>query len=407
MLVIKGGLLITMDGDDIEAGSIQIDPATGKIVAVGKDLPVAEGDEVIEAHGKFIHPGYIDTHTHAGIHEESTGNAGNDTNEMTDPIGPQHRALDATFMDDESFRDALKAGITTVLVTPGSGNLMGGQSVVLKTWTAGPGHIIDHAVLRAPAGIKCAFGENPKRVYGEQKKNPSTRLGNASLFRETLIRGLNYLEKVTKADSDKPFERDLRMESLALVLRGEIPFRIHCHRADDIMTVLRLRDEFGFGLVLEHGTEAWKVADELVKRGVAVSCGPLMTARSKVELKERSFRTPGLLVQAGVKISIMTDHPVVPIQHLVTQVCIAVREGMDAREALKAVTINAAEILGVEARVGSLTVGKDANIVVRDRHPLELDSLVEQVLMDGKVVCRRRPNALAQLPEQEYEISTN
>ncbi len=188
-------------------------------------------------------------------------------------------------------------------------------------------------------------------------------------------------------------------------MRGEIPFRIHSHRADDIMTVLRIRDEFGFPMVLEHCTEAWKVADELVKRNIAASVGPLMTSRSKVELRDRTFRAPSLLQQAGVKVSICTDHPVIPIQHLVTQVILAVRDGMDGREALKAVTINPAEMLGVDERVGSIAPGKDADIVIRDRHPLDITSIVEQVLINGQVVCRRRENALDQTPGDEYEIT--
>lgn len=405
MLVIKGGLVITMDGDDIEDGIIQIDKDSGKIVAVGKDLTINDGDEVIEAAGKVIHPGYLDTHTHLGLHEEGIGWEGRDVNELTDPVTPQMRALDGVYMDDEGFRDALKAGITTVEVKPGSGNVIGGQCVTLKTWSPGPGRIVESAVLRAPSGMKAAFGENPKRVYSEQKKLPSTRMGTAAAFREAIIRTLNYIEKVTKAEPDKPFERDLKLESLALVLRGEIPFRIHSHRADDIMTVLRIRDEFGFPMVLEHCTEAWKVAEELVKRDIACSVGPLMTSRSKVELRDRTFRAPALLQKAGVKISICTDHPVIPIQHLVTQVIIAVRDGLDGREALKAVTINPAEMLGVADRVGSIAAGKDADIVIRDRHPLDITSQVEQVLISGKVVCSRRADALEHSPGDEYEIA--
>ncbi len=405
MLIIKGGLIITMNGDDIEGGMIQIDKESGKIVAVGKKLTVGKGDEVIDAAGKVIHPGYIDTHTHLGLHEESIGWEGRDVNEMTDPTTPQMRAIDGVYMGDEGFRDALKAGITTVEVKPGSGNVIGGLCVTLKTWSPGPGRIVDSAVLRSPSGMKAAFGENPKRVYGEQKKSPSTRMGVAATFRDIIIRTLNYLEKQTKAEPDKPFERDLKLESLALVLRGEIPFRIHSHRADDIMTVLRIRDEFGFPMVLEHCTEAWKVADELVKRNIAASVGPLMTSRSKVELRDRTFRAPSLLQQAGVKVSICTDHPVIPIQHLVTQVILAVRDGMDGREALKAVTINPAEMLGVDERVGSIAPGKDADIVIRDRHPLDITSIVEQVLINGQVVCRRRENALDQTPGDEYEIT--
>ncbi len=405
MLVIKGGLVITMNGDDIEDGMIQIDKDSGKIVAIGKDLPVGEGDEVIDAAGKVIHPGYIDTHTHLGVHEEGIGWEGHDVNELTDPTTPQMRAIDGVYMNDEGFRDALKAGITTVEVKPGSGNVIGGLCVTLKTWSPGPGRIVDNAVLRSPSGMKAAFGENPKRVYGEQKKSPSTRMGVAAVFRDIIIQTLNYLEKQTKAEADKPFERNLKLESLALVLRGEIPFRIHSHRADDIMTVLRIRDEFGFPMVLEHCTEAWKVAEELVKRDIACSVGPLMTSRSKVELRDRTFRAPALLQKAGVKISICTDHPVIPIQHLVTQVIIAVRDGLDGRDALKAVTINAAEMLGVDARVGSLAPGKDADIVIRDRHPLDISSQVEQVLIGGQVVCRRYEDALERTPGDEYQIA--
>ncbi|MHB1417846.1 MAG: amidohydrolase [Chloroflexota bacterium] len=377
MLAITGGRVITITDGEIDGGTVLIDG--GKIVAVGQNIAVPADAETVDATGKYVMPGLIDAHTHVGIAEEAQGWAGNDTNEMTDPVTPHLRAIDAINPEDRGFEDALGGGVTSVLVAPGSANVFGGETVLLKCY----GRTVDEMVVRQPAGLKAALGENPKRVYGDQKKMPSTRMATAAILRDQLVRAQNYMAKRAQPENGKPFERDLRLESLARVLQGEIPLRLHAHRADDIMTAIRIADEFGFRLTIEHATEAYKVADELSRRDIPVMVGPLMTARTKVELRDRTTRTPGMLAQAGVKVAIVTDHWVVPVNLLMLSVIIAVRDGMRPDEALRAVTINPAEIMGVGDRLGSLTPGKDADLQILSGPPLEALSRVEQVYVNG------------------------
>jgi imidazolonepropionase-like amidohydrolase len=305
-----------------------------------------------------------------------------DTNETTDPVTPQVRAIDATNPDDEAFRDALAAGVTAVNVMPGSANVVGGLAFAVKTY----GSRIDQMVLRNPTGMKAAMGENPKRTHGDAKRMPSTRLGIAALFRDLCVRTQNYMAKQAQAEPGKPIERDLRLEQMALVLRREIPMRIHAHRADDILTALRIRDEFGFDMVLDHSTEAFKMPDELLRRNIPAVVGPTLTSRYKVELRERNLKTAGLLVRAGVKVALTTDHWVVPIQHLLLGLMLSVREGLDRDEALKLVTINPAEILGIADRVGSIAPGKDADLAVFSGDPLDIMQRVVRVYLDGEPV---------------------
>ena len=384
MLAIVGGNVLTITGGEIAGGTVVVDG--GKIVAVGGDVSVPPGAEVVDASGRYVMPGLIDAHTHVGIAEEAQGWAGNDVNEMTDPATPHLRAVDAVNPEDEGFRDALKGGVTAVMVNPGSANVLGGQTVALKTF----GRTVDEMVLRQPAGLKAALGENPKRVYGDQKKSPSTRMASAAILREWLVKAQNYVEKQSKAEPDKPFERDLRLEAVAKVLRREMPLRLHAHRADDIMTALRIQEEFGFDLTIEHCTEGFKIADELARRSIPALVGPTLTARTKLELRDRSLRTPGLLAKAGVKVAIITDHWVVPIQHLIVSVILAVKEGLDPAEALKTVTINPAEIMGVAERVGSLEAGKDADLQILSGHPLDIMSRVERVYVGGRLAYDHR-----------------
>jgi imidazolonepropionase-like amidohydrolase len=375
MLAIHGGRVITIDQREIEGGTILVEG--GKIVAVGANLAIPSEATVVNVAGKYVAPGLVDAHTHVGIAEEAQGWAGMDVNEMTDPATPHLRAIDAINPEDQGFKDAIAGGVTAVMVAPGSANVVGGELAVLKTH----GRTVDDMVLRAPAGVKAALGENPKRVYGDQKKSPSTRMATAAVLREQLVRARNYDDKERRRD--EKFERDLKLESLARVVRREVPLRLHAHRADDIMTGLRIGDEFGLDLSIEHGTEGFKIADELAKRGVPVMIGPLMTARTKVELRDRTLRAPGLLDRAGVKVAIVTDHWVVPIQLLILQAILAVKEGMDRPAALRAVTLNPAEIMGVADRVGSLTPGKDADIQILSSHPLDAMARVEKVYVGG------------------------
>jgi imidazolonepropionase-like amidohydrolase len=273
--------------------------------------------------------------------------------------------------------------VTTAVIKPGSGNPIGGQTVAIKSW----GRMVDEMVFAQPCSIKSALGENPKRVYGEKKQTPATRLGVAAVIREALRKAQDYQAKRDQAEQDgKPFDRDANSEVLVSVLTGEVPWCQHTHRADDIATALRLADEFGYRLVINHGTEGHLLADVLAERGVPVIIGPLFTSRSKVEVNQRHLRNPGLLAKAGVKIAITTDHPVVPIEHLIIQVMLAVKAGLDRDTALRAVTINPAKIMGVQDRIGSLEAGKDADFCVWSGDPLDFYSKVERAYIDGREI---------------------
>ena len=383
-LAIVGGRVVPVAGPPVEDGVVLV--ADGRIEAVGRDLRVPEGAERVDAAGKVVLPGLVDAHTHLGVHEEAEGWAGQDTNEMTDPVTPQVRALDAINPADLGFADAVAGGVLTVNVNPGSGNPIGGQSAAIRS----AGRTVDEMLLRAPSGLKSALGENPKRVYGDRKQLPSTRLGTAAVIRDALVKAANYLAKAERGDD--PPERDLRWEALGLVLQGEIPWRQHCHRADDIATALRLADEFGYRLVIDHGTEAVLLADQLAERGVPVLIGPLLTSRSKVELRNRSLANPARLAAAGVELGIITDHPVVPIHLLHVQAALAVREGLDPAAALRAVTLTPARVLGLDDRLGSLEPGKDATLCVWSGDPLDARSRVEVAWIEGRQVFGADPD---------------
>jgi imidazolonepropionase-like amidohydrolase len=279
--------------------------------------------------------------------------------------------------------------VLAVNINPGSGNPIGGQTAAVRCW----GRTVDEMVLRAPSGLKSALGENPKRVYGERKQTPQTRLGTAAVLRSAFTDARNYLDKRAHREEGKPFERDLKLDALALVLEREIPWRQHCHRADDIATAMRIAAEFGYRLVVDHGTEAHLIADLLVASDVPVIIGPLLTSRSKVELRNRSLANPGRLAAAGVTIAITTDHPVVPINLLPTQAVLAVKEGLNRDAALRALTINPARIMGVDDRLGSLAAGKDADLCVWSGDPLDVTSRVLRSFIGGREVYRYDHNA--------------
>src|SRR5690348_2010493 len=343
--------------------------------------------DVIDAAGRWVLPGLVDAHTHLGAREEGEGWAGHDTNELTGPIQAHVRVLDAINPADEGFRDAIGGGVLTAGITPGSGNPVGGQTVAVHCW----GRTVDDMVLRSPAGMKSALGENPKRVLGERRVNPSSRLGTAAVIRTALVDTLNYLEKEKEESAERmgPAQsRDLKHEALARVLRREIPWRQHCHRADDIATALRLADEFGYDLVSDHGTEGYLIADKIAAAGGPVVTGPLITARSKVELRNRTMANPGLLAAAGVTVAIATDHPVVPVHLLIVQASLAVREGLDRDTALRAVTINPARVMRVADRIGSLVPGKDADLAIWSGDPFDVMSRVESAYIGGREVYR-------------------
>jgi imidazolonepropionase-like amidohydrolase len=392
MLAILNGTLYTITHGIVEGGALLID-GDGRIVAVGAGISPPEGAEVIDAAGLNIFPGFVDAHTHLGVWEEGVGRAFWDGNEATDPVTPHVRALDAINPRDQGLADARGVGVTTVCVTPGSANAICGQAVVIKT----AGQVVDRMVVRQPAGLKMALGENPKSVYKPRDKMPSTRMGTAALIREALVNAQHYLEKQARAASDpdkEPPDEDLKLEALALALRREVPARIHAHRADDILTALRLGQEFGLQVVVEHCTEGHKVAAELAEAGVPAMVGPSLSSRSKMELQELSFATPAELARAGVTVALISDHPFVPIQYLPLCGGLAVREGLDEEAALRAITLTPAEILGVAGRVGSLEAGKDADLAFYRGHPFyDVQARCLLTLVQGQSVHDVRINA--------------
>lgn len=371
MLAIVGGKIITMAGPVIDRGTILID--RNKITGVVEGVIVPPGAESVDVSGKIVMPGLIDAHSHVGIVEEIYREEGDDCNESTDPVTPHLRAIDAINPADPGFRDALAGGVTTVVTGPGSANIIGGEMVAMKT----QGTVVDEMIVRFPAGLKAALGENPKRSYGRDKKMPATRMAAAALLREALTLAQNYLKK------ENP-EKDLKMESLARVLKREVPLRVHAHRADDIMTSVRIASEFGVKLVIEHCTEGHLVAAQLAARGIPAVVGPLITNRAKVEMQGITLKTAAVLAGAGVNFAIMTDHPAVPIQYLAASAALAKKGGLSDEQALQAVTINAAAILDLDDRMGSIEPGKDADIVIWDGYPLDISSRVEQVFINGQ-----------------------
>ncbi|MFI5608478.1 amidohydrolase [Amycolatopsis sp. NPDC051903] len=380
---IVGGYVVPVGAAPIEDGTVLIED--GKIVQVGAaaDVDVPEDAELVDASGSWVLPGFIDAHAHLGVHEDGEGWAGNDTNEMTDPVGARFRAVDGIDPYEPGFDDALSGGVTSVVIKPGSGNPIGGQTIGVKTW----GRSVLDMTFAEQVSVKSALGENPKRVYGDKKQTPSTRLGVAAILREAFTKARNYQAKRTHAESEgKPHEVDLTNETLAKVLDGELYWDQHVHRADDIVTALRLADEFGYKLVINHGTEGHLIADLLAERGVPVILGPLFTTKSKVELRHRTLRSAGILARAGVKIAITTDHPVVPINFLVYQAALAVKDGLDPETALRALTAHPAEMLGLSDRIGTLSPGLDADVVLWSGDPLDVMNRALRVFVRGREV---------------------
>lgn len=383
MLVLKNGNVMTMAGPAF-VGDVAIE--NGKIVAVGQSLSYSDA-EVRDVTGMTVMPGIVDPHCHIGMWEDAMGFEGADGNECTNPITPELRAIDAINPYDRCFEEAAAGGVTTCVTGPGSANVIGGQFVAIKTY----GDSVEDMVLRFPVAVKAAFGENPKRVYDGKNQTPSTRMAIAALMRKALIEAQEYNEKLEKgkADPEKMPERNLGKEILARVIRRELPMKIHAHRADDILTAIRICREFKLRYTLDHCTEGYLITDKL-KEALGEDCegiivGPLLTERSKIELKNLSFKAPKVLEQAGIEYAMMTDHPVTPEQYLPICTAIAVREGASEEGALKAITINAARITGIADRVGSIEVGKDADIAVFSGHPFDFRSRCVLTLVNGKV----------------------
>ncbi len=383
MLLLKNGNVMTMAGPAF-VGDVAIE--NGKIVAVGQNLSYGDA-EVRDVTGMTVMPGIVDPHCHIGMWEDAMGFEGADGNECTNPITPELRAIDAINPYDRCFEEAVAGGVTTCVTGPGSANVIGGQFVAIKTY----GDSVEDMVLRFPVAVKAAFGENPKRVYNGKNQTPSTRMATAALMRKALIEAQEYNEKLEKgkADPEKMPERNLGKEILARVIRRELPMKIHAHRADDILTAIRICREFKLRYTLDHCTEGYLITDKL-KEALSEDCegiivGPLLTDRSKIELKNLSFKAPKVLEQAGIEYAMMTDHPVTPEQYLPICTAVAVREGASEEGALKAITINAAKITGIADRVGSIEVGKDADIAVFSGHPFDFRSRCVLTLVNGKV----------------------
>ena len=382
MILIKNGKIVTMADQVIENGSVLIED--GKIVAVG-NVEAPEGAEIVDAKGNYVFPGFIDAHCHLGMWESSIGFEGSDGNEITDPITPQLRAIDAINPMDVTFEEARNlGGVTMVASGPGSANVMGGQFCAIKTY----GNIVDEMLVKESIAMKVAFGENPKRCYSERKTSPTTRMGTASELRNILFKAVEYKEKLelAKEDPSKKPAFDFKLESLQAVLNKEIPLKAHAHRADDIVTAIRIADEFDLRITLEHCSEGHLIPDYIASKGLTAVVGPSFGHRSKFELQNLTFETPAVLTKAGVKIAIMTDSPVIPLHHLNMCAALSMKAGLSEEDALKAITINAAEILELEDRVGSIEVGKDADIVVWDKHPFDLQASPLYTIIDGKIV---------------------
>ncbi|MEF9960731.1 MAG: amidohydrolase [Niameybacter sp.] len=387
MLLIKNGKVLTMAGITYEKGDVLV--AVGKIQAIEENIVATEEMEVVDVKGAWVMPGIIESHCHIGIMEEDKGFEGNDTNEATDPITPQLRAIDAVNPMDTAFKDAVEGGITSVMTGPGSANVVGGQFVFMKT----SGQSIDEMIVKEPAAMKIAFGENPKRVYNSKGKMPSTRMATASLLREALTHATQYKAKKEKAfTKSEDFAVDFKQEAWLPVLNKEIPLKAHAHRSDDILTAIRIGKEFDVLMTLDHCSEGHFIADYIASSKYPVIIGPTLTRRSKIEVQNKTFETPGILHQAGTLVALTTDHPVIPVQYLSKCAGLAAKAGLGIEEGLKAITINAAIICDVADRVGSLEVGKDADIAIFTGNPMEIFTDTLYTIIDGTIVYKNRAN---------------
>lgn len=385
MLIIKNAKLITMEEKNYDSAYLLIED--GKIKEISEKAIELEGADIIDAGGNFVFPGFIDAHCHLGMWEDSIGFEGADGNEMTNPITPELRAIDAINPQDRTFEDARNGGVTSCASGPGSANIIGGQFAAIKTY----GNNIDEMTIKAPIAMKCAFGENPKRIYSEQKKMPYTRMAIASEMRATIAKAFEYKAKLeaAKEDPSKKPAFDFKMMALQAVVNREIPLKAHAHRADDILTSIRIAKEFELKLTLEHCTEGHLIVDILKEEGYSVVVGPSFGHRTKFELQNTSFETAGILANAGIEVAIMTDSPVIPLQHLPLCAAYAVKAGMKEEDALKSITITPAKILGLDDIIGSIKEGKDADIVIWDKHPLDLMANVLYTIINGEVVYKK------------------
>lgn len=380
MFALCGGKVLRPDGT-FDQTNVVVDGT--RIVGVGSDIPA--GAEVISAEGRYITPGLIDGHAHLGLEEEIYQEAGDDVNEATDPITPQLLASTGINPYDLAFTDALRGGVTRALVVPGSANIIGGQGALVKMYAERAGQMI----FAERWGVKAALGENPKRVYGRKEKAPATRMASAAMLRESLSLALDLADRKPELNRE-----NYRLSQLIPVVRGETPLWLHVHRADDILTGLKIAAEFNIKLVIQHGTEAHLVADEIKEAGASVIIGPLLTNRAKVEMKETGLANAAKLWEQQVNFCFMTDHPVIPVHLLAVQAALAVREGLPETAAFQALSCRAAAILGIESDLGSIAPGKLADLVLWTGHPFEFRSKPEAVWVEGMKVgvvgCEQR-----------------
>ena len=380
MLLIKNGHIKPIVGNELENGCVLIGD-DGKIISVAQEIVAPEGATVIDAEGRLVTPGCVDAHCHIGLDNEAMGWEGMDYNEIIDPCTPQMRAIDSINPQDEAFGLALKGGVTTACTGPGSANVVGGTFVAIKL----AGKRVDKMILKYPIAMKCAFGENPKRCYGQgMKKAPMTRMGTAAVLRELLFKTQRYLKD--KNEGKNP-GFDMKLEAMIPVIEGKLPLKAHAHRADDILTAIRIAKEFNLKMTLDHCTDGSVIADELAEEGLPAFVGPTLGNKSKIELSNKSFKTPGDLHRAGVAVSVITDAPVIPLQNLPMCAGLAARSGLDMEEAWKAITINPSVAIGIADRVGSLEPGKDGDVVIWTADPLTtIGGEAYITIVDGKIV---------------------
>ena len=380
--VIKNAKILTMQDEAIDNGWLLTDGE--KISSFGEmNKAVPKADTEIDAKGGWLLPGFVEAHAHIGMFGDSLGFESDDGNEMTDPVTPHLRAIDSINPLDRCFSDAISAGVTTVVTGMGSANPIGGQFAAMKT----NGSCVDDMVIKAPSGVKFALGENPKTVYHNKNQTPTTRMATAATIRDALARAKKYMEKLEESrlndEADEP-EYDIRMEALIPLLTCEIPAQFHAHRADDIFTAMRIAQEYGLKYSIIHGTEGYLISEKLKEKNVSVISGPIISDRSKPELKNHTSSSAGILNANGILCAITTDHPETPIQYLPLCAALCAREGMPDIEALKAITINAAVISGISDRVGSIATGKDADVVVHNGNPLDIRTKPVVVLINGE-----------------------
>ncbi len=386
MKIIKNANIISMDGNDFENGYIIIDGKTIHSLGNMADLLVSDSDfeEIYDAGGAMALPGFIDAHCHAGLWEEGAGGEGDDGNEDSDPITPHLRAIDAVNPFDAAFSEALAAGVTTAVTGPGSANVIGGQFAAIKT----AGSYVDEMVIKAPIAMKAALGENPKMVYGGKKQAPATRMATAALLREALFDAQEYVRRLDEYEqdpenNDKP-ERDFKTEALVPVIRGELPLKIHAHRADDIATAIRIGEEFGISITLDHCTEGHLILPLLSVKRLPIMLGPTLSGRTKPELRNMSFDIYKAFEEAGTPFAIITDHPEIPLSRLYLCASLACQSGVSPMTALAAITVNPAKNIGLDDQIGTLTPGKDADIVIHRGALFSLDATIEAVFLNGE-----------------------